>query len=281
MIKKELYTYHDLSDEAKKYAVSEVWEKEVDKIDWDRVRADLKEDVGELANQLGFQINEIHWEYHGRAFLTDTCVQIKDYEKLLGKRLYKLYEYLEDITDDYMTEEINFHRGKIYQYEFDFSSNLGTEYMLDVIDNNLHLKPKSYHIYDFYRQIASETELFDKYGWLIEKDFKQIGDILAKKIEDRLAPIVESFQERIEDTITNTLDYSESEECIQDQLEDGNFYLAEKYMFLLDGTPVEEDQIPCSICDGEYEFDEIVQTEKDGKLQVICLECEEEMKEAI
>jgi hypothetical protein len=233
------YQYHELSEEAKKKAVSEVWKDSEDLVEWSIVYEDLHTHVREICTMHGFKAEDVRIDEHFRGLDVETTIEIADGRKVFGKKMNHLYGYVQELSDGYIDIDIH-----AWREEASVAFDYGNVYPDDLLEiNERHhrrIDLKYYPKYSFYGMVATEDEVYDRYRGEIEADFEAVGDYFCMMLQEKLnKKLTELFKETT-DVIRATEEYYEGDGHIRDSLESEGSWIEESHRFKQDGTLVKD-----------------------------------------
>ena len=247
-VKGKLYRFHQLSEESKKRAAHEVYEKEIYREhDYSHEVEHIQEYLVELIREEGLDVTDkgVSWEdnYGITLHLGDVKMNEAYIKKVLSKEDFELYEALEEISKEYMDSNLfdEDEDGFILTFDSPFN-NIEQEVMEFIInytdDEDIKAKYKLAILFcDDDGEMDTDEGIEDLHADLIN-----LGNSIANDLSIKISKPLEKLHDNLYKVVRDHNDYLESEQYFYDLLE-GEGYLFEKYLFNLDGDIIVEDDV--------------------------------------
>lgn len=238
---KKLYEFHELSEKAKKKAVTGVFDVEREDFhDWSFESENITESIQYYLGEKNLEYGDIYWDSNygvnvdlGTVKMTDEFIK-----EILSEDDYKKYEELYEVSSGYLTHELfsNDFESDGYAMNFEYNGLDEQETMEFIMkyeeDEEVKAKFKFPLIMD--EELSSEMyEELEYYG-------SKLGERLAEELGDQINKVVSEIHSKIVEMIREGCDYMGSEEYYRDSLEGGG-YEADVYLFSFSGEAIMKD----------------------------------------
>ena len=226
-----MFKYNQLSEEAKKNAVTLVREKE--QIDTTQLDINLKclmEKFDEDLDNEGIY-GTVYLEDNGYGYAKVTVEKVSAsanaplFENNLPIALYDEFSSIEDYLD-YFEIALWYEANDAITFTFDNDGDI--EHAMDYFNkygskDNKHTEFILEFKLDGELSKETEEEFFAVFDAEVETLFENVKKIINPLLKERM--------QNMNDSVDNALTYVESEACIKDEIEDKGSYLDEKYSF--------------------------------------------------
>lgn len=235
------FHYSELSEEAKGVAVEMVHESEIDgrHVDYEY----LQEYMIERAHDYGFSVGYVNWSPYPFTIDELDGFKIDDIKKVLGKKLYHLYRYVNELTE--IEPDWDVKRPKKTKFDNVNYIECDVDVLIPLLER-YHVKYPLPH-YNTNRlryELMSEEELYDDHSGRMEDDtIHLVNQLCENHLSPRLADAFSSFLSFCERTVREEVEFRDSSKWARDELECEISWISEKYRFDEHGNIVQKEVV--------------------------------------
>lgn len=234
--------FHELSEEAKKIALDQVYQRGdyLSEHDYQMFYDWIKEDSEYLCSESGFNLNKFSLDDWGRLDRHSSDFSPITLEKVLGARLFQLYQWVEDYSGGYSELEVRLgdRNGEYAEFIFD-NRYADFEEMYHVVDKHYrHVNPKNAgnRRYSLMALLSPLKDLEDRFYREVQEDFEKVGQLFCDRIAQRLNEKIDILLDRLSKSVEEQWDGYLSKAYLCDELSIEGSHLNERFTFYEDGT---------------------------------------------